>query len=328
MRLGIALPSFSSETHRLRPSELRAAIERVDGSGLQGVWLLEHMTRPSTYNTAWMEPLVTASWIAGIARGSSVGTSVLIAPLRNPAILVWQLLTLQYLIDTPLRLGFGAGYAPEEFELTAVPRTERGRRLDRFLEMFEEASVHGVLSQSADGRPITPVEIGPKSVHVPQIMVGGAARAEASGDMSFPPAVLQRILRWGGWISSPRSRQQLRTDWELVSNASPTPIVHEHLNYTFISDEADRSDALAEQMRAFEWLYPAGRGSDYVLENCLVGTREDLLASIEEIRATGVQTLILQLVAPSFDTWIDQVGRLESLLQSVDWEPRPRQLGT
>jgi alkanesulfonate monooxygenase SsuD/methylene tetrahydromethanopterin reductase-like flavin-dependent oxidoreductase (luciferase family) len=323
MRIGVALPSFSTETHRLRPPELRRAIERVDGSGLEGVWLLEHMTRPSTYNTAWMEPLVTASWIAGISRGSSVGTSVLIAPLRNPAILVWQLLTLQYLADAPLRLGFGAGYAPEEFELTAVPRTERGRRLDRFLDMFEEARLSGVLSRSADGRPIAPVEIGPSSEHVPQIMVGGAARAEASGDMSFPPAVLQRILRWGGWISSPRSREQLRRDWDLVSNAGPSPIVHEHLNYTFISDEGARSDALAEQLRAFEWLYPVGRGSEYVMENCLVGTRDEMLTSIREIQGTGVQTLILQLVAPTFEAWMDQVQRLESLLQSVDWEPRP-----
>ncbi|MHB8794319.1 MAG: LLM class flavin-dependent oxidoreductase [Candidatus Nanopelagicales bacterium] len=316
--IGVVLPSFSSESHRWPPQLLRRAIDAVVGYNFSGVWLLEHLTRPSTYNTAWTEPVVTASWIAGVNAQAGLGSSILVVPLRNTVVLTWQLLTLQYLSGSAFRLGVGAGYVPEEFRAVSAERESRGAKLDQFLETYTEAARTGLIDVAADGTPIPAMEIGPAPVEVGQILIGGAARATTDNRIEFPAPVLRRIVRWGGWLSSPKSEIQLQSDWEtIVSAAGRKHIAHNHLNYVYLSDCRGRDAALADQSRAFEWLYGAERGMSYALENCLVGTTEEISSRLRRLPDLGVETIILQLVAPTWEEWFVQLSRLARLRSSL-----------
>lgn len=318
MQIGIVLPSFSSDSHRWSAGELRHAIRRISDADFEGAYFLEHLTRPATYNTAWMEPVTTAAWAAGVAGDVAIGTSVLVASLRNPVILTWQLLTLQHLTQQPLRIGVGAGYVPAEFEAVALPLKDRGKRLDRFLEMFDKASLHGIIDTSADGEPIEPIEIGPASEIRTRTMVGGASRSGIDAEAGFPPAVLRRILRWKGWISSPKGISELRDDWHLICDAADgQAIAHDHLNYVHISHQGTADDAIDEQGTAFEWLYGAERGRRHAVDNCLVGTREQIGERLLALGELGVGRTVLQLVAPTPHGWHTQFDRLESLVEDL-----------
>jgi probable F420-dependent oxidoreductase len=67
-----------------------------------------------------------------------LGTSVLVAPLRNPILLAKQLSSLDYLSGGRMNLGLGAGWMGEEFDLIGAPYADRGQRLIEMVRLMRE----------------------------------------------------------------------------------------------------------------------------------------------------------------------------------------------
>jgi len=318
MKLAIVLPNYSSPTHAVDRERLRACVEVIGDQGFEATYFLEHLVRPATYRTAWMDPVVTAAWVLGAAPQMTVGTSVLLAPLRNPVLLTAQLLTLAHLSNGPLRIGVGSGYDPIEFLAAGVPRNQRGKRLDQFLETFDSATRHGVIELTdADGTKKT-IEMGPRPQTPSIIRVGGGARSGADAAAGFPQVVVDRIVRWGGWISSVRSYEQLEADWNVLrSAAGDAPLAHDHLNYVCIPTGSG-AEIQSQQAEAFTWLFGPERGMEYAQRNCIVGSLDDIAERITKTAALGVDLLSLHLVAADHDDWCRQVRDLAQLRNTLD----------
>jgi MYXO-CTERM domain-containing protein len=62
---------------------------------------------------------------------------VLILPWYNPVLLGRRLSTLDVLSGGRLRVGFGVGWLPDEFEAVGVPWAERGKRADEALQALK-----------------------------------------------------------------------------------------------------------------------------------------------------------------------------------------------
>lgn len=108
---------------------------------------------------------------------------MLLAPLRQPALLAKQAATLDHLSGGRLTLGLGVGDARrrDDFQAADADSRTRGRRLDEHLAVMRR--IWAGAPHPADASPIGPAPARPGG---PEILFGG-----------FRPAALDRVARWG-----------------------------------------------------------------------------------------------------------------------------------
>src|SRR4051812_493187 len=79
------------------------------------------------------EPLVTLAALAGATDRIRVQTEVLLAPLREPALMAKQVATLDRLSGGRLTLGIGLGARRDDYKAARVEPRGRGARLDEIM---------------------------------------------------------------------------------------------------------------------------------------------------------------------------------------------------
>jgi probable F420-dependent oxidoreductase len=139
------------------PAADLALIERVaalaDDLGFDSVQLPDHVVLPvdvaSRYpyhpsgrfwanpDDDYFEPLSLLGYLAGRTRRVRLGTSVLVAPYREPVATGKQLACLDVLSGGRLVVGVGTGWLAEEFRVLGSPPFElRGRATEEVIEIF------------------------------------------------------------------------------------------------------------------------------------------------------------------------------------------------
>jgi probable F420-dependent oxidoreductase len=93
--------------------------------------------QPTGPDGHWLEPLTTLSVVAGRTRTVRLGTNILVAALRRPAVLAKAAATLDVLSGGRLDLGVGVGWQREEYVAAGLDFTKRGRELDHTLEVLQ-----------------------------------------------------------------------------------------------------------------------------------------------------------------------------------------------
>ena len=113
------------------PEEFLAGAQTAEALGYDSVWVGDHVL----WHTFWPEPLTMLGAASAVTDRIAVGSGVLLAALRKPAVLAKQTATLQWLANGRFRLGVGAGGEfPTEFAASGVPLAERGPCLGWSLE--------------------------------------------------------------------------------------------------------------------------------------------------------------------------------------------------
>ena len=93
--------------------------------------------QPTGPDGHWLEPLVFLTAVAATTTRIRLGTAVLLAALRRPAVLAKQLATLDVLSGGRVDLGVGVGWQREEYEAVGLAFEDRGRLLDHTLEVCQ-----------------------------------------------------------------------------------------------------------------------------------------------------------------------------------------------
>jgi probable F420-dependent oxidoreductase len=149
--------------------------------------------QPTGPDGSWLEPLTVLTAIAATTARIRLGTSILLAALRRPAVLAKQLATLDVLSEGRLDLGVGVGWQREEYEAVGLSFGDRGRLLDHTLEICQTLWTQQRASyQSA--------ELTFEGIHqMPKPVQPGGVPLWISGTVNN--AVARRIARFGsGWI--------------------------------------------------------------------------------------------------------------------------------
>ncbi|MBF6333118.1 TIGR03619 family F420-dependent LLM class oxidoreductase [Nocardia transvalensis] len=126
MRLHVVLPD---ESAAMPVSQLVELAQEAEALGFAGVWLPDHVLPPAEYGPVYggvYEPLMTLAHVAAATSRVTLGTSVLILPLREPILLAKQAATLAHLSGDRFVLGVGVGWQPYEFEAVGADFAERG----------------------------------------------------------------------------------------------------------------------------------------------------------------------------------------------------------
>jgi probable F420-dependent oxidoreductase len=132
MDFGLALPNLGAGAS---PEGLIAAVDAAEAHGFTDVWTTDHLlidrANADDYGRLF-EAVTTLAFLAGHSRAIRLGTSVIVAPMRNAVVMAKELATLDALSAGRLIAGFGVGWNAKEFgNVGAADRFhERGAYLE------------------------------------------------------------------------------------------------------------------------------------------------------------------------------------------------------
>lgn len=168
MKIGIGLPIGD-------PATLLTWARRAEAGPFSTLGLLDRLVYDNP------EPLVALAVLAGATSRIRVQTEVLLAPLRDTALLAKQAATLDRMTGGRLVLGLGIGGREDDHRAAGIDIRTRGRRLDEQMALLRRLWSGEPYS---DGVGL----IGPAPARPggPEVLFGG-----------FKPVALERVARWG-----------------------------------------------------------------------------------------------------------------------------------
>ena len=203
MRLGFALPQIGSIAG---PDALITVAERAEDLGFGGLWVLDRIlypvnpqapypvgdgTLPILYKMV-LDPLETLTFVAARTKRIALGTSVLNLPWYKPVLLARRLSTLDVLSGGRLRVGFGIGWSPDEYEAAGTPWHERGKRADELIAVLKKIWTTDPVEFQGEYNRIPKSFIGPKPIQKPHPPIYMAA---------YTPSALKRVAKEAdGWF--------------------------------------------------------------------------------------------------------------------------------
>ena len=203
MRFGFALPQVGSA---VGPETLVAVAKRAEDLGFDSLWVLDRILWPVSPRAPYpigdgslpvkyksvLDPLETLTFAAAHTRRIALGTSVLNLPWYNPVLLARRLTTLDVLSAGRLRIGFGIGWSPDEYEAADVPWQERGQRADELIQALKKIWTTDPVEFQGKYYWIPKSVIGPKPVQKPHPPIYMAA---------YTPAAMKRVAaEANGWF--------------------------------------------------------------------------------------------------------------------------------
>jgi probable F420-dependent oxidoreductase len=205
VRIGVRVPNSGA-----LPAEvgIPALARAAEAAGFESLWVSDHVVMPATFasrypfaadgratwpsETPYVDALIALALIVAVTEQATVGTAVLVLPLRHPIIVAKQLASLDACSAGRLCLGVGAGWLREEFDALGVPFESRGSRLDEWIELLRDCwtgtpGAHvGTHYSLPDG-----VLCLPTPAHEVPVLIGGHSKA-----------ALRRAGRLGdGWLA-------------------------------------------------------------------------------------------------------------------------------
>jgi probable F420-dependent oxidoreductase len=204
VRLGLHLPQFRRPT---TGPAIVAFARAAENAGIDDVWVSDHIalapgsTRPPE---DFHDALTVLTWAAAATNRLGLGTSVLVAPYRNPVVLAKSLASLDRLSGGRVIAGLASGWLAPEFAALNVSYRRRGSLTDEALGICRTLW-SGATEYRIDGRTVRNTGIAPLPARPggPPIWVGGNSeagirRAARAGDgwhttISDPGALSERL---------------------------------------------------------------------------------------------------------------------------------------
>ena len=203
MRFGFALPQVGSA---VGPEALVTVAKRAEDLGFDSLWVLDRILWPVNPRAPYpigdgslpvkykcvLDPLETLTFAAAHTRRIALGTSVLNLPWYTPVLLARRLTTLDILSAGRLKVGFGIGWSPDEYEAAGVAWQERGKRADELIQALKKIWTTDPVEFQGKYYRIPKSVIGPKPAQKPHPPVYMAA---------YTPSAMKRVAaEANGWF--------------------------------------------------------------------------------------------------------------------------------
>lgn len=313
MKVGVFLPSFLLRDRRSDEAErLRSFARRAEELGFDSLWITDHVvTARRFYSVSWLDSLLTLSHVAAVTDRIRLGTSILILPLRQPAVLAKEIATLDHLSGGRYIFGAGVGWFGPEFEACGVHKSERGVRTDEVLDATMALLSGDDVDFAGRYYRLDGVTVEPHPPTPPPVWIGGGRQlphAASPEKSELSATVRDRVARSDGWIARPTCPAEListdlaeitqRRD-ELGRADGPFTVAHE--NFTWIEENGSADSILAVQQQRFAGVVSDERPWDYISSVYLTGTVDDIQRAIEARRQAGVDYLMLHTLTADLD---------------------------
>ncbi|MBA3243974.1 MAG: TIGR03619 family F420-dependent LLM class oxidoreductase [Actinobacteria bacterium] len=273
MRIGALVPNSGRlPLERGIPALARAA----ETAGYESLWVSDHIVLPerieSRYpfaedgkatwptDTPYVDALIALALIAGATEHATIGTAVLVLPLRHPVVFAKQAASIDVASGGRLRLGVGAGWLREEFEALGVPFEGRGGRLVEWMQIARDCWTGSPPERSSERYTLPAGVLSlPRPAHEIPFLVGGHS-----------PVALRRAGRLAdGWLAQ-----------QSLSELDPEALAAAVLALRTAAEEAERDpDSLQVVLRLVD---SAGRGAE-------------VAAALPALAEAGVEEIVVNI---------------------------------
>jgi probable F420-dependent oxidoreductase len=304
VRVGIGLGPFGDDD--LSPGGFLRQVERVEELGFDSIWLSDSATM------AGPAPLVALAAAAARTTRLKLGTSVLVAPARNPVLLAKELATVDALSGGRLLPAIGLGIDAEpEAGAIGVARSERAARTQEAIEIVRLLWQGTPVTLAGRFASLAGVSLSPAPTRTSlDIWLGGSS-----------PAALRRTGRLAdGWLGSFVSPAELTTCVERIVEAADEAgreIDDDHYGTTLFA--ASSAAALTPEVLSVLRLRPDLLPEDHVA----VGAAA-LRKLLERFVEAGASKFVVVPIAADVLTWLEEL-RVEAVAPFEEAADVPRQ---
>jgi len=157
-------------------------------------------TREFLENKPFIEPFVLMGALSAVTTRLRFVTFVLKLPIRPPALVAKQAMSLAVISGNRFALGVGTSPWPEDYEVLGVPWARRGRRMDECIEIIRGLSSGEWFEYSGEVYSVPRIKMTPAPTEPIPILLGGHGEA-----------ALRRAARLGdGWLFAAGPGDELR----------------------------------------------------------------------------------------------------------------------
>ncbi|MCU1346358.1 MAG: fgd2 3 [Acidimicrobiia bacterium] len=212
MKWGIVFASTSFP----QPDKAVALAQAAEAAGFESLWCPEHVivaigdhvtpyrgSPDGKMDRLWRrggmpDPIVWLAYVAAATKTIRLGTNVVILPEHQPTVFAKSVATLDSLSGGRVELGIGVGELPEEYAAVGMEFTNRGQRMDEYIEAMrtlwqvEVATYHGKHVNFDDVRCDPRPANGTVPLHIGGASPAALRRAAKYGDGYFPWIDLNR----------------------------------------------------------------------------------------------------------------------------------------
>lgn len=272
LRYDLRLPGADAAQ---RKRLLDAALEQIawaDALGFGSVTLSEHHGSADGYLPS---PIVFGAAVAARTSRLFINLGALIVPLHDPLRLAEDLAVLDLLSGGRLIITIGAGYVESEFEMFGKELRERGRAVERTVEILKAAWTGEPFE--LDGRTVR-VTPRPYQDPRPTIFLGGQSRAAA-----------RRAARIAdGYLPvGPENHEDYRAAMLELGKPDPGPAGPRAPRFLHVADDPDRAWAQIARFCLHEtnaygaWAEAAGLDTGY-----------RIFDDVDALRASGMYPVV------------------------------------
>jgi alkanesulfonate monooxygenase SsuD/methylene tetrahydromethanopterin reductase-like flavin-dependent oxidoreductase (luciferase family) len=183
----------------------------IESLEFDSIWTADHFVDPYRPDTSWFEGWTLLSALAIQTRHIRIGTLVTSIPLRNPAMLARQALTVDHISNGRLELGLGSGVSWDPvysmIGLENWPPQERVARFREAVEIVDLCLRNSVTSYHGEYFHLHDAIINPRPVQRPRppLTIGAAGQSMLKIAARYADAW---NLVPGGWETSPAQMLQ------------------------------------------------------------------------------------------------------------------------
>jgi probable F420-dependent oxidoreductase len=282
---GLAVRNFTTWPELPDPHGLIEYVERAEALGFDSVWVWDHILLGVDPPFPIVDSLTLLAALAARTRRIKLGTGVLVLPLRNPVVLAKQLSSLDHIAGGRLLLGMASGWYKREFDAVGIPFHERGRIMDRNLELLRRLMTEDQVNAEYPPHLLRSANMAPKPAALPPMLIGG-----------YVDRVLKRAALTGGWLTYFYTPEGFAQSWAKVCGfataAGKDPATLLNANQLAIYVGASREEVEGPMMEWLgqEWDYAAW--SQSTKDSAIIGTIDECVAQLRAQLAVGVQKLI------------------------------------
>lgn len=181
------------------PENAVRVAQHAEAAGFESVWTGEHVVLPDPQPESFsmpatlpfMDTIVSLTLMAAETRTINVASGIIVLPLHHPVMLAKQLASIDQISQGRLIVGVGAGYVEAEFAAMGVELSERGVRMDEYIDVMRALWTMPQPRHSGRIVQIDGVNAFPRPVSAggPPIVTGGVSA----------PARRRTIAKSNGW---------------------------------------------------------------------------------------------------------------------------------
>ena len=297
MKYGFSLIVRGNEA---TPDTFAQIAERAEALEIDSLWCSAHVILPPQVKSGYIlipgrkhpehwkerywEPFTVLSYLAGLTKKVTLGTSVVILPMHNPIELAKQVAEVDQLSGGRFVFGVGVGWFEEEFEALGQNFHNRGARTNEALDLMKALWSSDPVSFHGRYYRVDKAFFSPKPLKQPRppIWVAGGSQA-----------ALKRAARYAdAW-------HPVRPTFETLREA--------RVDLDRYLDEAGRDSESLEIAVKMPLIFQDG--PPQAGEAPTQGRAADIIGAIEAYREAGASHLVFDFVPESLATALDTMER-------------------